>query len=272
MVRAGPDRQAAAGAGRAGQERDRRPVRGAKPPPHLNWDLWQGQTPDVPYIPERCHYTFRWWYEYSGGQMTDWGAHHLDIAQWGIGATARARSRSTAKRPIPHGAQRLQRGHDFSAQACATPTAWRWTVADDGPQRHHVRGRRRAGSSSTAARISGKPVEDCSRRPAAPRELPALRPRQPAPARRAAASSTRSSTTWAISSTASRRGKQPHLRRGQPAPLGERLPPGQHLDAAGPQAHAGIPSRSNSSATTRPTAGSAARSVSLSGLRVDLRG
>jgi predicted dehydrogenase len=54
-------------------------------PPVLNWDLWQGQTPDVPYIPERCHYTFRWWYEYSGGQMTDWGAHHIDIAAWGLG-------------------------------------------------------------------------------------------------------------------------------------------------------------------------------------------
>jgi predicted dehydrogenase len=54
-------------------------------PPHLNWNLWQGQTPDTPYIPERCHYTFRWWLEYSGGQMTDWGAHHLDIAQWAIG-------------------------------------------------------------------------------------------------------------------------------------------------------------------------------------------
>ena len=53
-------------------------------PKHLNWDLWQGQTPAVPYIPERSHYTFRWWYAYSGGQMTDWGAHHLDIAQWGI--------------------------------------------------------------------------------------------------------------------------------------------------------------------------------------------
>ena len=55
-------------------------------PKHLNWNLWQGQTPDVPYIPERSHYTFRWWYEYSGGQMTDWGAHHLDIAQWAIEA------------------------------------------------------------------------------------------------------------------------------------------------------------------------------------------
>ena len=53
-------------------------------PGNLNWNLWQGQTPDVPYLEERAHYTFRWWYEYSGGQMTDWGAHHLDIAQWGI--------------------------------------------------------------------------------------------------------------------------------------------------------------------------------------------
>ena len=53
-------------------------------PEHFNWDLWQGQTPDVPYVPERSHYTFRWWYEYSGGKMTDWGAHHLDIGQWGI--------------------------------------------------------------------------------------------------------------------------------------------------------------------------------------------
>lgn len=53
-------------------------------PIHFNWDLWQGQTPDVPFIEQRAHYTFRWWYEYSGGQMTDWGAHHLDIAQWGI--------------------------------------------------------------------------------------------------------------------------------------------------------------------------------------------
>jgi len=53
-------------------------------PNHFNWELWQGQTPSVPYIEERSHYTFRWWYAYSGGQMTDWGAHHIDIAQWGI--------------------------------------------------------------------------------------------------------------------------------------------------------------------------------------------
>ncbi len=51
-------------------------------PEGLNWDFWLGQSPEVPYCPERCHHRFRWWYEYSGGIATDWGAHHMDIAQW----------------------------------------------------------------------------------------------------------------------------------------------------------------------------------------------
>jgi len=57
----------------------------AEVPPGLNWDLWLGQCPLVEYRKERCHYTFRWWYEYSGGKLTDWGAHHVDIAQWALG-------------------------------------------------------------------------------------------------------------------------------------------------------------------------------------------
>jgi myo-inositol 2-dehydrogenase/D-chiro-inositol 1-dehydrogenase len=55
-------------------------------PATLDWNLWQGQTPDVPYVPERCHFNFRWWQAYSGGDLTDWGAHHVDIARWAIGA------------------------------------------------------------------------------------------------------------------------------------------------------------------------------------------
>ena len=68
-----------------GKNKQGGPFETAKAPSHFNWNLWQGQTPDVPYIPERTHYTFRWWLEYSGGQMTDWGAHHVDIALWGLG-------------------------------------------------------------------------------------------------------------------------------------------------------------------------------------------
>ena len=55
------------------------------PPTGLNWDFWLGPTPTVDYSTQRCHYDFRWWYDYSGGKMTDWGAHHNDIAQWGLG-------------------------------------------------------------------------------------------------------------------------------------------------------------------------------------------
>jgi predicted dehydrogenase len=57
----------------------------ADPPAHLDWDFWLGQAPKVDYTPQRCHGTFRWWLEYSGGKMTDWGAHHIDVAQWGLG-------------------------------------------------------------------------------------------------------------------------------------------------------------------------------------------
>jgi len=54
-------------------------------PAELNWDFWQGQTQTTAYMPERCHVKFRYWWDYSGGTMTDWGAHHNDIALWGLG-------------------------------------------------------------------------------------------------------------------------------------------------------------------------------------------
>jgi len=60
------------------------PFQNQQPPTHLNWDRWLGQAPLAPYCPDRCHFTFRWWYDYSGGQMTDWGAHFLDIPQWAL--------------------------------------------------------------------------------------------------------------------------------------------------------------------------------------------
>jgi predicted dehydrogenase len=57
----------------------------ATPPAELDWKQWLGQAPLVDYRERRCHYEFRWWYEYSGGKFTDWGAHHVDIALWALG-------------------------------------------------------------------------------------------------------------------------------------------------------------------------------------------
>lgn len=54
-------------------------------PTTLNWDTYIGQAPFTEYNGHNCHWDFRWWYRFSGGQMTDWGAHHNDIAQWGNG-------------------------------------------------------------------------------------------------------------------------------------------------------------------------------------------
>lgn len=71
-------------------------------PAGLDWDFWLGPAPEVPYraLPEmrkgygggvplysNAHYSFRNWHAYAGGKLTDWGAHHVDIACWGLGAT-----------------------------------------------------------------------------------------------------------------------------------------------------------------------------------------
>jgi predicted dehydrogenase len=56
------------------------------PPSELNYDLWLGPAPQRPYNVTRVHYNFRFFWDYSGGQMTNFGAHHIDIAQWALGA------------------------------------------------------------------------------------------------------------------------------------------------------------------------------------------
>ncbi|MGO9261630.1 MAG: Gfo/Idh/MocA family protein [Bryobacteraceae bacterium] len=56
--------------------------------PGFDWTMWLGPAPQRPFDPFRCIYNFRWFWDYSGGQMTNWGAHHLDIARWIAGADA----------------------------------------------------------------------------------------------------------------------------------------------------------------------------------------
>ena len=54
-------------------------------PAGFEYNIWLGPAPFAPYAPARCHVNFRWIYDYSGGQVTDWGGHHPDCAQWGMG-------------------------------------------------------------------------------------------------------------------------------------------------------------------------------------------
>lgn len=83
------------------------PFKKETPPEHLDWNMWLGQAPAVDFIPQRCHYQFRWWYEYSGGKFTDWGAHHVDIATWATGKDQLGMGPveidgSDAKHPVPY--------------------------------------------------------------------------------------------------------------------------------------------------------------------------
>jgi predicted dehydrogenase len=56
------------------------------PPAGLDYDLWLGPAPFRPYIEQGCHYNWHFLYDFGGGQLTNWGAHMLDIAQWGNGS------------------------------------------------------------------------------------------------------------------------------------------------------------------------------------------
>lgn len=53
-------------------------------PPEMNWEMWLGPAPKVPYRGV-SHWNWRWILDYSGGQLTDWAGHHIDIANWGAG-------------------------------------------------------------------------------------------------------------------------------------------------------------------------------------------
>ena len=90
--------------GRPEDEQTKAPFKSQPIPETLDWDFWQGQAKAHDYMSERCHTWFRYWYEYSGGTMTDWGAHHMDIGYWAIGLPAPDRIESAAlSQPIPGG-------------------------------------------------------------------------------------------------------------------------------------------------------------------------
>lgn len=62
-----------------------KPVPDGPPPEGFDYDRWLGPAPMRPYNKNHVHYLFRFYWDYSGGQQTNFGAHHLDTAQWGLG-------------------------------------------------------------------------------------------------------------------------------------------------------------------------------------------
>jgi len=54
------------------------------PPSNVDYDMWLGPAPKRPFNPNRFHYNFRWFYDYAGGKLTDWGVHLMDIVLWGM--------------------------------------------------------------------------------------------------------------------------------------------------------------------------------------------
>lgn len=64
-----------------GSASDNKPVQ--QVPEGVDWDFWLGPAPWVPYR-GILHWNWRWIMDYSGGQLTDWAGHHIDIAHWGL--------------------------------------------------------------------------------------------------------------------------------------------------------------------------------------------
>ena len=160
------------GAGPAGG-----PFPTADPPPHLNWDLWLGQCPKVPYTPQRCHGAFRWWLEYSGGKLTDWGAHHLDIAQWALGYEHSGPVEIQGRGQFPLIPERFDPVAFFSGKAKLpngfnTATKFEVTlkfaggstmVATHGPGNGILIEGEKGRIYVNRARLSGKPIEDLTK-------------------------------------------------------------------------------------------------------------
>jgi predicted dehydrogenase len=138
-------------------------------PKELDWNMWQGQALAVPYREKRCHYEFRWWYEYSGGKFTDWGAHHVDIAQWALREDAKGKGPVTidgtdAKHPVPLKDGYPERddsyntSHDFAVN-CTFPSGVEMVVTSRGDNGILFEGEK-GKLFVNRGKITGAPVEE----------------------------------------------------------------------------------------------------------------
>ena len=156
-------------------------------PENLDWDFWLGPAPKVPYreLPEmrkgygggvplysNCHYAFRNWHEYSGGKLTDWGAHHVDIACWALGATQTGPSKVTPvsyKLPVeykdgnPVVSDRYNAATEFTIRA-AMPNDVELIITSEGDNGILFEGTE-GRFFVNRGKLTGKPVEDMKENP-----------------------------------------------------------------------------------------------------------
>jgi len=156
-------------------------------PDGLDWDFWLGPAPKVPYraLPEmrqgygggvplysNAHYSFRNWHEYSGGKLTDWGAHHVDIACWALDATDTGPSKITPidytlaceyedGYPVVHDRYNVATNFTIRADMPDDVEMIITHKGDNGILFEGTRGR----FFVNRGRISGKPVEDLEQNP-----------------------------------------------------------------------------------------------------------
>lgn len=126
------------------------PFKVTEVPKEFDYDTWLGQTPEVPYIKERTHLKFRYWWNYSAGTITDWGAHHNDIVLWALGKDRSGPVSAEGKilvQPIPGGftvpsEYEIEYTYDNGLKhTCKSTTASSWSgqTVDPKGQLHGIR-------------------------------------------------------------------------------------------------------------------------------------
>ena len=150
-------------------------------PKELNWDRWLGPAPSVDYRHlagkgrgnSNCHYEFRWWYEYSGGKLTDWGAHHVDICNWALKLNGQTEGPlsigGSAEHPVEY-----KDGIAVQKDRYNTATAFNFNVQYPGGTEMIIRNDTDNGVLITGdkgrifvnrKKLTGKPVEDLKNNP-----------------------------------------------------------------------------------------------------------
>ncbi len=135
-------------------------------PKDLNWDQWLGQSPKAPYCPERRDGWHYWW-EYGGGEMSNWGIHHVDIVQWALGFEHTGPRSIETQAELPHIANGYNIPRRFSADityADGTLLSIQSSPKGNGILFEGDRGR----IFVNREKLRGKPVEDLADTPLPP--------------------------------------------------------------------------------------------------------